>query len=126
MTVQLAPLRRRVRVALAVLRRVQTQRDRYATAYGQATTAQQRFAATANALRAAAASGSHQHQPDEVARRLDRVTDQMARLLSELLDAQQAKANRTLRADRRRIERNERRRIERDRHSRIRQQPESA
>jgi len=102
--------RRRVRAAHAALTRVQAQRDEFATAYGQATTAQERFNAAAFALRGAAASGRHQPDQAEVARRLDVITDQMTQLLDELFVAQQAKADKTIRADQRRIARNERRR----------------
>ncbi|WP_431879169.1 hypothetical protein [Amycolatopsis sacchari] len=107
---QVPKQRRRVRVALATLRRVRSQRDRFATEYGKAVTAQQRFAAASNALRAAAADGPHQPDPVEVARRLDRITDAMTTLLTELHEAQQDQADKTIRADQRRIERNERRR----------------
>lgn len=107
---QVPKQRRRVRVALATLRRVRGQRERFATEYGKAVTAQERFAAAANALRAAAADGAHQPDPDEVARRLNRITDSITTLLSELHEAQQDQADKTLRADQRRIERNERRR----------------
>lgn len=102
--------RRRVRVALATLRRVRYQRDRFATEYGAATTAQQRFAASVNTLRAAAADGSHQPDPDEAARRLDRITELITALIIELHEIQEDQAEHTIRADQRRIERNERRR----------------
>lgn len=102
--------RRRVTVALATLRRVRSQRERFATEYGQATTAQARFAAACAALRAAAADGAHQPDPVEVARRLDRLTHAVTSVLTELHEAQQDKAEKTLRADQRRIERSERRR----------------
>ncbi|RSN06003.1 hypothetical protein DMC63_37995 [Streptomyces sp. WAC 05977] len=101
--------RRRVRVALATLRRVRGQRERFATEYGKATTAQERFAAASTALRAAAADGAHQPDPDAVARRLDRITDAITTLLTELHEIQENQATKTLRADERRVERNERR-----------------
>lgn len=102
--------RRRVRVALATLRRVRYQRERFATEYGAATTAQGRFAAAANTLRAAAADGSHQPDPDEAARGLSRITELITALIIELHERQEDQANHTIRADERRIERNERRR----------------
>jgi hypothetical protein len=102
--------RRRVRVALATLRRVGDQRQRFATEYGKATSALERFAAVSRALRAAAARGAHQPDPQAVDRRLDQITDAMTRALAELLEAQQDHATKTIRADQRRIERNERRR----------------
>lgn len=102
--------RRCVRVALAILRRVRAQRERFASDYGKAATAQERFAATSTALRAAAAEGPHQPDPEAVTRRLDRITDAMTSLLAELHEAQQDKAEKTIRADQRRIQRNERRR----------------
>jgi hypothetical protein len=102
--------RRRVQVAHSTLRRVRGQRERFATAYGKATTAQERLSAAADALRAAAADGAHQPDPDAVARRLDRITDAMTGLLTELHEQQEQHATKTIRADQRRIERNERRR----------------
>lgn len=99
--------RRRVRVAHAILRRVQNQRDAFAAAYGQATTAQARFNAAATALRAAA-SERNQRGDRATARRLDELTDQITALLDELHEAQERRADRVLRADARRIARNER------------------
>jgi hypothetical protein len=101
--------RRRVTVAQLIQRRIRGQRERFATEYGTAHNAQQRFTATANALRAAAADGRHQPDPDTVSRRLDQLTDAMIHVLTELHDTQYAYAAKTLRADQRRIERNERR-----------------
>lgn len=102
-----AKQRRRVRVALATLRRVEHQRTRFATEYGKATTAHERFVAACNALRAAAAAGAHQPDPDDAARRLDSLTDLMATALNELHKAQEDTANKTIRADERRIRRND-------------------
>jgi hypothetical protein len=102
--------RRRVRVAHATLARVEEQRERFASDYGGATTAQQRFNAVAFALRSAAATGRHQPDPEQLAGRLDALTDQMKALLDELFEAQQATADKTIRTDQRRIARNERRR----------------
>lgn len=101
--------RRRVDVAHLIHKRVSGQRNRFATAYGKAQTAQERFSVTADALRAAAAPGRHQPDPDSVDRLLDRLTDLMKHELNALHDAQYASAAKTLRADERRIERNERR-----------------
>ncbi|HEX6359530.1 hypothetical protein [Actinophytocola sp.] len=107
---QTAKPRRRVRVAHQTLDRVRGERETFDTEYGKARTAQERFAATSTVLRAAAAEGRHQPDPEDVARRLDRITDAMKELLAELHQAQQAKAEQTIRADERRIARNERRR----------------
>lgn len=101
--------RRRVDVAHLNQKRVSGQRVRFATAYGKAQTAQERFAVTSGALRAAAAPGRHQPDPDSVARLLDRLTDLMKHELTALHDAQYTSAAKTLRADERRSERNERR-----------------
>lgn len=104
--------RRRVRVAESTVQRVRHQRERFATDYGKATTAQERFAAASNALRGAAAPGAHQVADPGLAARLDRLTDLMTSLLTELHEAQAAAAAKTIRDDQKRIERNERRRCD--------------
>lgn len=101
--------RRRVRIAHAVLNRVQAQRDWFATAYATAGTAQARFNTAAAALRAAAAERTHRDNP-AVAARLDEITSQITDLLDELHQQQEQHAHRALRTDQRRQDRNERRR----------------
>lgn len=103
------PQRRRVRAAHARLTRVQAQRERFATRYGVARDAQQRFTAAATSLREVA-TAKHQADAAEVARRLDQLTEQMRQLVTELHEAQQHQAEKTIRNDARRIARNERRR----------------
>lgn len=107
--------RRRVRIAHALLRRVQAQRDWFATAYAAAGTAQARFNAAAAALRSAASERIHRDNP-AVATRLDEITTQITALLDELHQQQEHDANRVLRTDERRQERNERRHRECDEH----------
>jgi hypothetical protein len=101
--------RRRVAVAHLIQRRVRGQRERFATEYGKAQTAHERFYVVTNALRAATAKGRHLQDPDNADRLLDQLTDAMVHVLAELHDTQYSKAAKTLRADQQRIERNERR-----------------
>lgn len=97
--------RRRVRAANALLARVNNQRQRFATAYGTATSPQARFAATADALRAAAAERHHRRSTD-TGMRLDQLTSHAVALLDELHREAERHAHRTLRAEQRRIARN--------------------
>lgn len=100
--------RRRVRAANSALTRIETQRAEFATTYGAASSAQQRFNVAATALRSAIA-GRKQSDPTEVEQRLDALTAQITGLLDELHATQQRTAEQTIRADQRRIARNERR-----------------
>lgn len=109
------PPRRRVRAAHARLARIQAQRERFATRYGVARDAQQRFTAAATSLREAA-TAKHQADPAEVARRLEAITEAMRQLVAELHDSQQHQAQTTIRRDARRIARNERRRHDQQSH----------
>jgi hypothetical protein len=102
--------RRKVTAAKTTLERVRIQRENFDTEYGKATTAQARFAAASNALRAAAAAGRHQPHSEEVGRRLDVLTERMKQLLDALHQEQESKGEKVIRADQRRIARNERRR----------------
>lgn len=101
--------RRRVEVAHLNQKRVRGQQDRFANEYGKAQTTQQRFAVTAGALRAAAAPGRHQVDQAAVDRELDRLTNLMRNVLTQLHETQYAHATKVIRTDERRIERNERR-----------------
>jgi hypothetical protein len=95
--------------AEATLRRVAGQREEFTNQYAQATTSQERFGVVADELRAAAADGRHQADPDETKRRLDQITTLMRNFLMDLYDAQEANADKVIRRDDRRIARNERR-----------------
>lgn len=96
--------RRRVRMARAVLARVELQRARLASSYAAARSEQQKFNAAASALRAAIAERLHRDNP-ALDRRLAAVTSQIMQLTAELLTQQERSAQRVLRRDEMRQER---------------------
>ena len=100
--------RRRVRIAHALLRRVQQQRDWFASAYATASSPQQGFNVLATALRAAIGERRTREDPHLLAR-LNALNSDLAQLLDELLEQQEQHANRVLRSDQNRQNRNERR-----------------
>lgn len=105
--------RRRVRIANALLRRVQTQRDWFASAYATATSPQQGFNVITSALRAAIGERRTRDDPHLLAR-LNALNGELAQLLDELHEQQEQHAHRVLRSDQNRQNRNERRRRDRD------------
>lgn len=105
--------RRRVRIAQALLRRVQRQRDWFASTYAAANTPQQQFNDVASALRAAIGERRTRADPHLV-ERLNALNGELAQLLDELHEQQEQHAHRVLRSDQNRQNRNERRRRDRD------------
>jgi len=101
---------RRIRAAYAVRERVQRERAEFTSAYGRATTTQERFYAAAKALHRAVASKKALPNPADAERRVETVTGLLVQLADELLTAQETKADNTIRAEQKRIERRERRR----------------
>lgn len=110
MTVSTRRGRRRIRAAYAVRERVQRERAEFTSAYGRATTTQERFYAAAKALFRAVASKKALPNPADAERRVETVTGLLVQLADELLTAQETKADNTIRAEQKRIERRERRR----------------
>ncbi|MBP2371350.1 hypothetical protein [Pseudonocardia parietis] len=107
-------IRRRVRRAQAVLRRVSHQRKAFATDYGRARSPTDRLAVAAAAIRAALARAPEPEDdtadPDTTSGRIDRIAADLAGLLDELHADQERAATSTIRTDERRIARNQRRR----------------
>lgn len=88
--------RHRDRVAAAVLRRVASQRTTLAARYGRATTPADRFAAVADALRAAAAPGPHQVDQEAVDRRVTGLVEQLLAAVTAIHTDQETAAQRVL------------------------------
>lgn len=105
--------RRRVRIANALLHRVQHQQDWFASTYAAANTPQQQFNVLTTALRVALGERRTRGDPQLLAR-LNTLNSELALLLDELHEQQQQHAHRVLRTDEQRQHRNERRRRDRD------------
>ncbi|OLM28959.1 hypothetical protein Ae717Ps2_5928c [Pseudonocardia sp. Ae717_Ps2] len=105
----------RARIAHTILRRVETQRAQFLTAYGRATTPIDRATAALAAVRAAlpAAVTRPLAESTEIRRRLEQITDDLTDLLGELHTAQERAAETAIRAKQRTAARSQARREQR-------------